>query len=447
MSELIYLPVSRIFPHPDNPRKELGDLTELADSIKANGIYQNLTVVPFEGNYRAVIGHRRLAAAQLAGLTEVPCVVIDMTPKEQLQTMLLENMQRADLTVYEQAQGFQMMLDLGSTVEEISEKTGFSTTTVRRRVKMTELNQSTLKEVSARQLTLSDFDRLAQIEDIDARNRCLKEIGTSNFDQSVTTQLHRQAVKKNLPAVKKILKEAKATALKDSDTWSSKYDSIGSYIYIYNWDGTSPLIPKEITGKVYYVLSEQYGHLRFFEAHKRAKPVKKSAAEIEKQKRLNAVWEKVHELEEVIYAMRKDFVEGLSLNNKNMTAILKGAIIADILRCIDYNSPDRELYTQVLCVDDKGYSPQRAEQALTAFGHMSAKNYPLLIYANFGDGKKNSYVAGHSGEWPKYKKEAKLDALYTWLCSFGYQMSDEEMALQNGTHALFKQEDYDEPSA
>ncbi len=124
----------------------------------------------WQRGYKVIIGHRRLAAAKAAGLEKVPCVVADMTPKEQLQTMLLENMQRSDLTVYEQAQGFQLMLDMGSTMEEIAEKSGFSQTTVRRWVKMMELDQEKLKEVSKRQLSLADFDKLAQIEDIKVRH-------------------------------------------------------------------------------------------------------------------------------------------------------------------------------------------------------------------------------------------------------------------------------------
>lgn len=120
---LAYIPVSKLYPHPDNPRKDLGDLTELAESIKANGVLQNLTVVPnmvvgeisgdvWQRGYKVIIGHRRLAAAKLAGLKELPCVVVEMTEREQMSTMLTENMQRSDLTVYEQAQGFQMMLDM-----------------------------------------------------------------------------------------------------------------------------------------------------------------------------------------------------------------------------------------------------------------------------------------------------------------------------------------------
>lgn len=110
-SKLQMIAVDKLHPHPQNPRKVIGDVTELAESIKANGILQNLTVVPNNDNwddksdFTVVIGHRRLAAAKQAGLTELPCAVVEMTEKEQLSTMLTENMQRSDLTVYEEAKG------------------------------------------------------------------------------------------------------------------------------------------------------------------------------------------------------------------------------------------------------------------------------------------------------------------------------------------------------
>ncbi len=139
MPQIVNIAIDRLFPHSDNPRKDLGDLSELAASIKASGILQNLTVVPNEPensntDFTIMIGHRRFAAAKIAGLTEMPCIVVEMSEREQLQTMLVENMQRSDLTVYEQAQGFQMMLNMGDSVAEIAEKSGFSQTTIRRRV-------------------------------------------------------------------------------------------------------------------------------------------------------------------------------------------------------------------------------------------------------------------------------------------------------------------------
>ena len=78
---LVMLPVDVLYPHPDNPRKKLGDLSELAASIKAKGVMQNLTVVPKEGTafeYTIIIGHRRHAAAKKAGLREVPCVIVNI---------------------------------------------------------------------------------------------------------------------------------------------------------------------------------------------------------------------------------------------------------------------------------------------------------------------------------------------------------------------------------
>ena len=174
MASVTLIPANEIHPHPDNPRKDLGDLTELADSIKANGILQNLTVVPrvvtgeitgrtWQDGYTVVIGHRRLAAAKLAGLKELPCIVSDMGLRDQVRTMLMENIQRADLTIYEQAQGFQMMMDMGDTVEEIARKSGFSQSTVRRRVKLLALDQEKLKASVERGANLVDYMELGCI--------------------------------------------------------------------------------------------------------------------------------------------------------------------------------------------------------------------------------------------------------------------------------------------
>ena len=442
-SELVFLPVSRLHPHPDNPRKELGDLSELAESIKANGIYQNLTVVPDDPtssftSFTVIIGHRRHAAAKLAGLTEVPCVVTEMTPKEQIQTMLLENMQRSDLTVYEQAQGFQMMLDMGSTVEEIAEKSGFSKTTVRRRVKMMELDQETLKEVSGRQISLSDFDKLAQIENISARNKCLEKIGTADFNQSVTSQIRKQEIARKLPLVKKILKTANAKAITTTENYSSKYERVGPYIRIESWDENTPLIPPQIKGKVYYKLEESFGSLEFYAAREKAKPVKKSAAEIERQKSIDAAWAKAKELASVSYKMRMEFIGGISLNPKNSTTVLKGAISSIAFGAIDYSSADRPLMVKTMGITNEGYGPHRGQRINQAFEETSAKGYPMIVYSNFGDSENMSYANGIKTVWPVFESNPRLDALYNWLCSLGYVMSEEEKQFQSGAHELFK---------
>lgn len=175
--KIVDLAVDRLVPHQNNPRKDLGDLTELADSIKKNGIMQNLTVVDNgNGEYTVIIGHRRCAAAKLAGAKTVPCAIVEMSEKEQLATMLAENMQRADLTIIEQAEGIQLMLDLGESVSDIAEQTGLSESTVRRRKRLMEFDRDELKAAEQRGATLADYAKLDEIEP-QYRDEALKAIG------------------------------------------------------------------------------------------------------------------------------------------------------------------------------------------------------------------------------------------------------------------------------
>lgn len=112
--------------------------------------------------------------------------------------MLTENMQRVDLTVFEQAQGFQMMLDLGDTMDEIADKSGFSKTTVRRRLEIAKLDDKIMKKVSGRQIAMADFDELAKIDDLEARNKVLSSIGTSNFKNEVQNAIQKQKLKERM---------------------------------------------------------------------------------------------------------------------------------------------------------------------------------------------------------------------------------------------------------
>lgn len=211
--------VTKLKEHPDNPRKNIGDVTELAESIKARGILQNLTVVPAEnGMYTVIIGHRRLAAAKQAGLTEVPCAVVDMDYKTQLSTMLLENMQRSDLTVYEQAQGMQMMFDLGVSVAEIVEKTGFAETTVRKRLKIATLPTEQMQQAVERGGKLEDYVQIADIKDEKERRKLLKVIGTREFEFSLTCAKRQQIEAEKTPLVKAELKSIGAKAVKTKST-------------------------------------------------------------------------------------------------------------------------------------------------------------------------------------------------------------------------------------
>lgn len=114
--------------------------------------------------WSSAIGHRRLAAAKLAGLERVPAVVAELDEREQRELMLVENSQRTDLTVVEEADGYQGLLDLGSSVEEAARKTGRSVSLVRRRLKVAAIDDDVRSHVGAAQLSIEDWETIADYE-------------------------------------------------------------------------------------------------------------------------------------------------------------------------------------------------------------------------------------------------------------------------------------------
>lgn len=154
------IPIASIDPHPRNPRQALGELGELAESIRAHGVKQPATVIPHPdllGRYLTVMGHRRIAAAAIAGRTTVPAIIDDtMDLSEQLQVMLVENLQRVDLTISEEGAGYQGLLDLGVVKAEIVRRTGRAKNTVDARLRIAALPEAVRRHVDHHQLTIEE---------------------------------------------------------------------------------------------------------------------------------------------------------------------------------------------------------------------------------------------------------------------------------------------------
>lgn len=122
--------ISEIEPNREQPRKEFDSeaLSELADSISQHGVLQPLLLRPLlTGGYRIVAGERRWRAARMAGLTEVPAVIREMTDAEEMLFALIENLQREDLTPLEEARGYRTLIETQDfTQEEVSQAVGKS---------------------------------------------------------------------------------------------------------------------------------------------------------------------------------------------------------------------------------------------------------------------------------------------------------------------------------
>lgn len=466
-SELVYIPIENLFPHPDNPRKDPGDLTELADSIKAKGVLQNLTVVRghaqtqeewskynklynenpseelrekinakwYEDGYTVIIGHRRTEASRMAGLTELPCIIADMTPEEQVTTMMLENMQRSDLTVYEQAKGFQLMLDFGNTIETVAEKSGFSPTTVRRRIKLLELDEDKFKKSEARNVSLFEYMELDKIKDIDLKNKVLDSIGTANFNNELKKAIEQEEIKKYFDSVE--AEVSKFATERDNISGCSWVTDYG------NWNKREVVVPDDIdTVQYFYKKNDRY--ITLYKKEKEI-PVDEEAKRIraEKEADRDRRKEELKAASERAYELRKDAID--SISNSHAMKHLPG-IVAFLMKATcesNYIRVDEDDVAEIVDFDtySEEYEDWTGEEIQAHFFEMieaKAKDKVAVCMLKFAyaccqDSSSNNYYDWYA----KYVSNEELDRLYDFLCSLGYEMSDEEKALQNGTHEMF----------
>jgi ParB family chromosome partitioning protein len=126
------IPIESVYPNPEQPRTEFGDLTELTDSIREKGVLEPLLVKPTgDGRFMIIAGERRWRSSQLAGLTEVPCIEMDIDDKGVAEIALIENLQRKDLNIWEEADGLAALATrFEYTQEEIAKKISKSRSTV-----------------------------------------------------------------------------------------------------------------------------------------------------------------------------------------------------------------------------------------------------------------------------------------------------------------------------
>ena len=171
-SEFQYIAIDTIHESATNPRRTFDEckLGELAESIRTNGLIQPITVRPNPEGFEIVAGARRFRAAQLAELFSLPARIVDITDAQALEWQLVENSQRVDVHPYEEAQGFQRLLDMpGYDVATLVEKSGKSPAHVYARLSLLQLIPSIAEAFSAERITASHANLLARLpQDVQA---------------------------------------------------------------------------------------------------------------------------------------------------------------------------------------------------------------------------------------------------------------------------------------
>lgn len=449
-NKIILIKTDKLHPHPDNPRKNIGDISELAESIKKNGVLQNLTVVPLDNSaeeYTVIIGHRRLAAAKEAELKEVPCAVTEMTAEEQFHTMLTENMQRVDLTPMEQAQGFQIMFDWGYSEKDIAEKTGFSETTIRHRLNMAKLSTKAIEQFEKNngfQMSLSDFYALEKVPTLKEKNEILK-LAHSSRDihiraaQAETKARRDKAYNNLVKLLKKTYPDIEPFPDREN-IWNGKWEKVKSI-------DLDKLLPDKVT-----IRAAKKGEKLFFYKgyacldiyHKKPKEEKVESEydrqRKEQEKRGKQITAKLKQMtgrsadliRAVIDGKVDDLPQGDTEEVKDALwqllvsseTFLRGIKLCDFMACGDYYKLSSE---DCAAVDEKVKGLSVIHQMLIML-HEEVKNVSTYSY----------------GTTYNKEKAEMLVSFYSLLERYGWSFEDEEEAILNGTHELYTKPDSEE---
>ena len=179
-SGLKILPLQKVEPNPDQPRRDFDPeaLEALSESIAQDGILQPLTVREMEnGYYQIIAGERRWRAARLAGLREIPAIVIEADDKKATELALIENLQREDLNPVEEATGYSRLLEeYGMTQEDAAKRVGKSRPAVANALRLLQLQPEILEMVKTGALSAGHARAILTIKDLKKQKEAAQKI-------------------------------------------------------------------------------------------------------------------------------------------------------------------------------------------------------------------------------------------------------------------------------
>ena len=190
-SRVRYIPINAVRPNPQQPRRSFDEtaLRELADSISAYGILQPLTVRDRGGVYELVAGERRLRAARIAGLREVPCLIAEVGEEDAALLALIENLQRRDLDYMEEAAAIARLIRrYGLSQQQAAEKLGKSQPTIANKLRLLRLSAPVIDCLRQYGLTERHARTLLRLTDPEQQLAAVRHIGKRGLNVAQTEQ-------------------------------------------------------------------------------------------------------------------------------------------------------------------------------------------------------------------------------------------------------------------
>jgi ParB family chromosome partitioning protein len=226
-TNILRIPVDQILPNPKNPRRDFNEvaLQELASSLKQFDIVQPLTVSKIsDKKYQLIAGERRLRAAKIAGLKDVPAYVRQSNDRELLELALLENLQREDLNAIEIGLSYKRMMDeLNYTQEQVAERMGKERSTVTNYIRLLKLPPDIQVAVRNGELSMGHARAIINIDTVDKQLYLFREIKQKQLSVRQTEELVRKLYRNPSPVVKSSAK----TNL--NDAYKRIEDNLASY--------------------------------------------------------------------------------------------------------------------------------------------------------------------------------------------------------------------------
>jgi len=219
----IGVPIEKIVANILQPRKDFGDLEEMAESIKEKGILEPVLIRQKNGNFEIVAGERRFRAAKLAGHTEIPCIEHDIADNEALELSIIENIQRKDLNIYEQAFSLKSLADIyGYTHQDIAQKIGKSRVTVTELLRITDLPEEILEKCQTLNIHSKTFLlELAKLEDMVQMEEMLDEYSEKPFSREKIKEKRKENPQ---DGVEKSIKTFRFNVVSDDKAIKIKFD-------------------------------------------------------------------------------------------------------------------------------------------------------------------------------------------------------------------------------